>query len=334
VKRILCIAAVFLATSLAGVICAELTYHSISCRNAFGLLFGRGRLLALVHGAGIYEADVERAMQEAASRGAVNEMDGSGSKIDRGAILSELVANARLEDLARQTAVSRLTIDHEYDLLRYQLRPEQKWLGALRRNGFFSRPLHSQLARGLRGLRWIEQQIARQIETSPDERLHYYGTHLDAYLQPVRFRASHLFLAAPAGTAAEVVEAKHSLMETFSKSIAQGAKFADIVSSSSEDEATKTRGGDLNYFSETRTPSDFYAPVTKLRVGEFSPIIRTRLGFHIVQLTDNQPAGGMTFERSQSEIRLAVENLKRRAATTALKAKLGREADFVVGPPL
>ena len=77
----------FVAACLAGVLCGELAYRTTSCRNAFGLVCGRGRLLALVHGAGIYEAGVERAMQEAVNRGVVSDSEQTGEKIDRRSVL-------------------------------------------------------------------------------------------------------------------------------------------------------------------------------------------------------------------------------------------------------
>jgi parvulin-like peptidyl-prolyl isomerase len=105
----------------------------------------------------------------------------------------------------------------------------------------------------------------------------------------MRFRASHIFLAAPPGTPAEAVDAKRREIERIFTRLAHGEQFADLARVGSEDEATKTRGGDLNYFSESRMPPDFFAAIKGMRVGETSSVIRTRLGFHIVQLTDAKP---------------------------------------------
>ena len=328
------ITGMFAAACLAGVLCGELAYRSTSCRNAFGLVCGRGRLLALVHGAGIYEADVQRAIQEAVNRGVVNDLEQTDVKIDRRSVLAGLVANARAEDLARYATISRSAVHHEYDLLRYQLRPEQKWLLSVHANGYSKRSLHRQLAKWLQTRDWIEQQIATAIKISPDECLQYYQAHPEAFSQPIRFRASHFFLAAPAATATDVIEAKRSAIKTFSDCIAEGENFADLVSTGSEDEATKARGGDLNYFSESRMPSEFFAIITKMRAGEVSAVVRTHLGFHIVQVTDKKPAAEMTFEQSQPEIRLTRENLKRRAAVESLQAELSRKSDFIALPAL
>ena len=66
-----------------------------------------------------------------------------------------------------------------------------------------------------------------------------------------------------------------------------------------------------------------------MRVGEISPPIRTRLGFHIIQLTDFKPARQMNFEEVQSEIGLTIKNEKRRAALQSLTADLLRRAKIV-----
>src|ERR1700681_658303 len=75
--------------------------------------------------------------------------------------------------------------------------------------------------------------------------------------------------------------------------------------------ATKTRGGDMGFFSEFRMPPDFFAAVVKMHVAEISKPIRTRLGFHIVQLTDRKQARRMTFDEARWEIGLTLENEKR-----------------------
>jgi parvulin-like peptidyl-prolyl isomerase len=67
-------------------------------------------------------------------------------------------------------------------------------------------------------------------------------------------------------------------------------------------EATKTRGGDLGFFSQLPVPPDFFAAIIKMRVGEISKPIRTRLGFHIIQLTDREPPRRMTFDEAREEI--------------------------------
>jgi parvulin-like peptidyl-prolyl isomerase len=76
---------------------------------------------------------------------------------------------------------------------------------------------------------------------------------------------------------------------------------------------------------------DFFAAVAKMRVGEISQPIRTRLGFHIIELTDLKPPRQMSFEEAQTEIRLLIEKQKRQTALQNLVADLSRRAVFVTG---
>ncbi len=90
--------------------------------------------------------------------------------------------------------------------------------------------------------------------------------------------------------------------------------------------------GDLGFFSEYRMPPDFVAAVIKMHVGEISPPVRTRMGFHIIQLTDSKPARQMAFEEAQREVALKLENEKRQSALQSLATDLGRRAEFVCPP--
>jgi peptidyl-prolyl cis-trans isomerase D len=126
-----------------------------------------------------------------------------------------------------------------------------------------------------------------------------------------------------------VVESKEKVIDVLADRIRHGEKLGELAAAGSEDEATKTPPGDLGFFSESRMPPDFFSAVVKMRVGEIRQPIRTRLGFHIIQLTDFKPARQMAFEEVQPEIRLAIENEKRRAALQSLTADLLRRAKIV-----
>jgi peptidyl-prolyl cis-trans isomerase D len=91
----------------------------------------------------------------------------------------------------------------------------------------------------------------------PAECRAFYDARPKNFAQPLRLRASHLFLAAPMETPPPIIETKRELIESLSVRLARGEKFSDLVEAASEDEATKNRGGDLSYFSAFRMPPDF-----------------------------------------------------------------------------
>jgi parvulin-like peptidyl-prolyl isomerase len=91
----------------------------------------------------------------------------------------------------------------------------------------------------------------------------------------------------------------------------KGETLSALATEASEDEASKPRGGDLGYFSDTRVPPEFIAEIKKLRVGETSKPFRSHLGFHIAQVTETGAAHLLTFEEARPEISVALGNGRR-----------------------
>lgn len=283
--------------------------------------------MALVHSSAIYEADVRHAigtLQEVAPNSEV-----VPPEIQQDSLLPQLIANLRTEHLAQPERIPSAAIEREYDLVQFQIHSAMAWTAALRRNRFSTGAFRRKIATYLRVQQWLGQQAADRVRVTADECVQFYGANLETYSLPVRSRASHLFLAAPPETPPEVVDAKQDTIEAISARIVGGEHFADLVPLYSEDEATKMRAGDLGYFSESRMPADFLDPIRNMRVGETSRVVRTYLGFHIIQLTDVKAGRQMTFEESRAEIGLTLENQKRVAVVDELITELSREGGFI-----
>jgi hypothetical protein len=339
-KRGAVIALALAGACAAGIVCGQLLLRSPHFRDAIGILCGRGHLLAIAQGEGIYEADLQRALAEFRNATGVDEKDRQDEdvervkkvttlQVDERLALNRLISNSVARSLAAREIISKPKIASELSLLRWQFPNERTWRTAVGASGLSIGSLRRSIAGDLRARQWITLQIASRLNETENEYRHFYQAHRDSFVQPMRFRASHLFLAAPPETPPEVVEIKQQGIKSFAGRIKQGETLADLAPVESEDEATKSRGGDLGFFSEFRMPPDFFSAVAKMRVGETSQPIRTGLGFHIVQLTDLKPARQMSFEEARAEIRLMIENEKRRAALQNLTADLARRAEFV-----
>ena len=92
-------------------------------------------------------------------------------------------------------------LDRELSLLRAQFGDEQAFLQQARSNGFSMPSLRERIADQLRSLQWLEKQVITTAKAATEKECRdFYEAHRTAFAQPVRFRASHLFLAAPADT--------------------------------------------------------------------------------------------------------------------------------------
>jgi hypothetical protein len=312
--------------AFAGIAFAELTVKSIPLREKLGGLFGRGQLLAMVHGRGIYEVDVDRALRESDY---ANDIERSGAPdVERRSVLNKLIANIAAESNASSETISEAQITHDVDLLRYQFPSEKIWKQVSSVSNLSGAAVSTMLRQNFRTRQWISKQIAREIEVTDEECRRFYDSHQQDFVIPERRRVSHLFLAAPPETATEIVEARRAAIQSLAVRLAAGEDFATLVVENSEDEATKLRGGDLDYFSEKRMPPDFVGAAARLQPGETSPPVQTRLGFHIIRLVDVQPARQRTFDEARDEIVLEVQNQKRAAAIQKLIVDLSSQAEY------
>ncbi len=240
---------------------------------------------------------------------------------------SETLRAANLHDAAAGEKVAPAEIDQLAALFRDPFADDEHFEDALHKAGLTREDLRERAAEHLRERSWIERQIAPALKVSDADLRAYFEAHRAQFTQPERYRANHLFVAAPDGSSQQVMAAKRNDIQGLSIRLLAGEKLPDLIAEASEDEATKTRGGDLNYFSALRMPPEFIGEVAKRSPGQVSGPIQSHLGFHLVQLTERKPARAMTFEEARPEIALARANQQRAAAVEALRQRLaGTEA--------
>jgi len=328
VRRIAAVAWISVGiAAITGIICGEFSASSVVLRDKLGTICGRGHLLALVQGHGVYQADVDRALTEAHYLAGADH--GKQTNVERQSALSDLIANAALQSRAERERITRADVEHELNILRSQSRDGKTWGHASHESDLLTWSLWVTLRNKLASRQWISNRIARQMDVTEEECRRFYESHPENFFVPERIRVSHLFLAAPPETAPEIVEAKRTAIEALSVRLVGGEDFAALTAENSEDEATKLRGGDLGYFSASRMPPDFVEAALKLHPGEINEPIRTRLGFHILKLIDVQLARQETFDEARNDIAIELANQKRARAIQQLIVDLSSPADYL-----
>jgi peptidyl-prolyl cis-trans isomerase C len=92
-------------------------------------------------------------------------------------------------------------------------------------------------------------------------------------------------------------KARHILVETEDQAkgligeLKKGAKFDELASKNSKDTGSAQRGGDLDWNVPGTFDKQFSDAMVKLEKGKYSEApVKTRFGFHIIQLDDVRPA--------------------------------------------
>ena len=98
-------------------------------------------------------------------------------------------------------------------------------------------------------------------------------------------------------TAAEHVHARHILVDTSAEAerilaqIQAGADFAALAKAYSQDSSTRESGGDLGFFPQgILVAPEVEDAAFALQPGQFSGVVTSPLGFHIVQVVERDPA--------------------------------------------
>jgi parvulin-like peptidyl-prolyl isomerase len=287
-----------------------------------GQVFQRGKLIALVGQRGIFEAELRARAREKQFCAGREDSD----EADRVALRDELIATEALPT----NAVKSDDSERALVTLQHQFADDRQFRAALRRSGVSQRTLRRALAEAIRGEEWIENQIASQVAVSDAEVQKYFEQHQAEFMQPTRIRARHIFLAAPEGSAAELMQAKQRTILDVAARLGRGEDFGELAAAVSEDEASKTHGGDLGFFAADRVPAEFFAAAESLAINAPLRFLQSHLGFHALQVTDVHPARPLTLAEATSEITALIAAEKRHGAIAALESELAQRARFVV----
>jgi PPIC-type PPIASE domain len=277
----------------AGALAGEFLSRTPAVHRLAGRAFGRGELVAMVDRRGIFDRDS--------------------------------IADEVLRVSARATPVNKAVLEKAIFALHGEFDGDGKFVATLRANGIWPRQLCGLLTGVLRGDSWLEQKIAPEIGVTTEETQHFFEQH--DFLQPLRLRARHIFLAAPQGS--DVIETKRVAMQGIISRLQNGEDFASLAATLSEDEASKSHGGDLGFLASNRVPPEFWNGIENLPVNGPATLVQSHLGFHAVQILDVRSARAMTFEEARPEIAQQLAAEKRLAAVGQKHDQLAREAILV-----
>lgn len=124
--------------------------------------------------------------------------------------------------------------------------------------------------------------------------------------QSLEFGISHIFIPVrPQMTDEEVKEAKSKIEMVYNK-LLSGAEFEEMAKIYSEDNKTAGKGGWLGFigWGDRAYGEEFYKKLNKMHKGQFSNVLRTPQGFHIVLLRTTRKKEQKPFDEQLSNIRI------------------------------
>ena len=246
-------------------------------------------------------------------------------KTVRYAALDELIDHELLRIKAKANATELQVSDEEINerLRRLLGRFESKTAmeAAMKSQGIPNeRDLRDRLAARIQQEKYAELKIGPLVQISEDEARGWFEENQQQLATPERIEARHIFLP----TLDHPPEEAKAKLEAALADLTAGKKdFATLAKELSEDPATKENGGSLGWMTRNRLPGDFAAPVFALPLGK-PTLVRTKLGWHLVEVTARKPSEPRTYEDAKPEVLAALEAVKRRQAAAEFRNALRR----------
>jgi len=157
--------------------------------------------------------------------------------------------------------------------------------------------------------RFLKDEVDDTIEITEEDVEEFYDNNKDRYMTPEMMRVSHILVQSS-------VEA-NDIREQLKK----GANFEDLARAKSVDPSAQD-GGDIGYFPKGQLMPAFDNACAQLDIGETSDVVKTKLGYHIIKLTDRKPPQPRPLQDVAKLVRAQLYTLERQNKFNELLGRL------------
>ena len=261
---------------------------------------------------------------------------------EKNSIVKDLIEKEVVRELVNQQAEKEnLKIDHELiekelKLLRTGYASEEEFNNALKSRNINLEEIKKSMQIEINARQLLNAEIKGKVNISDNEVKKYYEDNKPRFQRPEAYHTRHILAAyfPPEALRNQTIEELKKNKEYFTriaeekidkviKELKKGANFVELAKNLSDDESSRENGGDLDFIYKGIFETSFDEAVEKLNPGETSEKIKTRFGFHVIQLIEKRPSEMAPFNEMKSEIQkyLFLEEAKKNVSSYIEKLK-------------
>jgi peptidyl-prolyl cis-trans isomerase D len=154
----------------------------------------------------------------------------------------------------------------------------------------------------------------------------YYNQHIKDYQVDEQVKVRHILIKVDPGADAKADAAAKAKAEGILKQIKGGGNFAELAKQNSDDPGSKEQGGELGFLKRGATVPEFDQAAFSLPVGQISDLIKTKFGYHILQVEEKQNAHTRPLDEVKPTIVALLTRQKEGAQELAYAQQLANEA--------
>ncbi len=202
-------------------------------------------------------------------------------------IVDKLVSEELIRAEAKKEAIEAKAADIDAELkdIKANFPSEEEFEKRLKEAGVTLDDVRKDLATNV----LLKKMLEKKYPIKESDIKDYYDKNKDSFNTEEQVRASHILVK----TKAEA--------EAVKKQLDGGEDFAKVAKEKSVDGSAQN-GGDLGLFGKGAMVPPFEKAAFALDIGKVSDIVESEFGFHIIKVTEKQPAKSFTFEEKKADV--------------------------------
>lgn len=263
------------------------------------------RIAAIVNKDVILSSEVDDQTQQAAARYNVDPSDSAAMTKLRKDVLEQLVEKRVILAEASRLTVTVTSkdvsdaVDQEIAQLKDRLGGDEAFRQALQKEGTTEAELRKRYEPDVKDQLIIMRTVGREVQskvTATDAEVRsYYAAHKDSLgKRPEALRLAHILIAFEPDS--QQVRRARQRADSIRTVLGKGGNFESLAQKFSDDPSGQ-HGGDLGTFGHGDMVAEFEEAAFSLTPMAISQPVRTRFGFHIIQVLQHFPATDSTEER-------------------------------------
>ena len=223
--------------------------------------------------------------------------------------------------------VSAADIDAEVAKVVEQVGGEENFKKALAAQNITEESFRSELEKGARVNKLVEQACTCVEEPTEQEVTDFYEAHKSEYVTEPKVLCQHILVKVEDNSSSDEKSAAFEKILAIKERIAAGGNFAEEAEKNSDCPSGR-EGGSLGWFGPGMMVPEFDKVAFEMKKGEVSGVVTTQFGYHIIYKADEQPGGQQTLVDVHDQIKDLLRHGARGKAVDAFVAELREKAEI------
>lgn len=296
--------------------------------------FADSTVIAIVNGEAVHIQEIERSAQQIMSQfnvdpGMYREQFGDTLRTEAFnwivsmKLLSQEAAKLKIEPEQKE-------IYEALALIKTRFPSEQQFDEALKQNNITLDEFSANLKKELVIRKLLEEKVLKGAgEISESEALDFYNKNQNQFLKNEKARVHHILLRIIDWNDSKEVARIRERGQLIVNKLKNGENFEDLARKYSDDPSA-TKGGDLGEFSRGDMLEEFEKATFNLKVGGFSDLVQTQLGFHIIRLDEKVGSEKIPYAQVEPQIKQIIQQNKSNLLFEKYVIELRDKADIQI----